>query len=124
MATANFQFERIQALKLNKKEVSDTYTVKTGRSVDGFIVDNPIDIVSPTDDFTLTVPDGEVMGQRLVISMTANADAKECTVAIAKHLDGTPEALYFDGVNEHVDMLWTGNEWVNTTRSAAQSTSG
>jgi len=124
MATANHQFEKIQALKLNKKVVTSTYTVRTGRSVDGHIIDNPVDIADPTAAFTLTVPDGEVMGQELLIVMSSNSSSVECTVNVLHHLTADPEDRFLNAADESLLMRWTGTEWVPVYDTGSDATGG
>lgn len=112
MSVGNHQFERLQALKLNKKVVTSTYTVRTGRTADGHIIDNPVDVADAPSNFTLTVPDGEVMGQTLLIVMSSNASTIDCTVNVLHHLTSDPEDRILDAADETLFMLWTGTEWV------------
>ena len=124
MSTGNFQFQRIQALKQNKKVATSTYTVKTGRSSDGFVVDNPVDIADATAAFTLTVPDGEVMGQELLIVMSSNASSVECTVNVLHHLTSDSEDRFLNAADESLLMRWTGTEWIPIYDTGSDSTGG
>ena len=112
MSVGNYFFKNIQALKQNKKVVTSTYTVRTGRTADGHIVDNPVDVADAAASFTLTVPDGEVMGQLLLIVMSSNASTIDCTVNVLHHLTSDPEDRILDAADETLLMLWSGTEWV------------
>lgn len=124
MSTGNFQITRIKALKQDRKVVASTYTANTGRVEDGFQVDNPIDILNPTANFTLTIPSGAAIGQKLLIVMSVNANSKECKVSITKHVTSDPEELFLDAADEAIILMWTGTEWVSIYNTAATSTSG
>lgn len=112
MSVGNYFFKNIQALKQNKRVVTSTYTVRTGRTADGHIVDAVIDVADAPSNFTLTVPDGEVMGQTLVIVMSSNASTIDCTVNVLHHLTSDPEDRILDAADETLLMLWSGTEWV------------
>jgi len=60
----------------------------------------------------LTVPDGEVMGQQLLIVMSSNTNSIDCTVNVLHHLTSDPEDRILDAADETLLMLWTGTEWV------------
>lgn len=124
MSKGNFQITRVNSLKLDKIVVTSTYTANTGRVVDGFQVDNPIDVASPAANFTLTIPSGAIIGQELLIVMSANASSTECTVSITNHVTSDPEELFLNAADESILLLWTGTEWVSVYSTASTSTGG
>lgn len=111
MSISNEQFEHLQALSLNRKVVTSDYTVRMGGASDEFAIDNPVVTdASAAATFTVTVPDGIVEGQQLLLVCgTAGADVE---IAITNHAntDSTPTAK-FDSAEEYLLLIWTGAEW-------------
>lgn len=105
MSSGNYQFERKRNYELREKTIDTTYTVKTGRSSDNLIIDNPINIADPSADFTLTVSNGSYEGQTLLITFTSDASDKTVTVTVTT---GTNYSLTAAGD-------FASLEWVNST---------
>ena len=89
----NLQYEWLRSLEINKRTVTGTYTVRTGRDSDFFVVDNPVDVADPAADFTLTVPSGVRMGQQLLVVMSSNDDSKTCSISVTNHETSDPEVF-------------------------------
>lgn len=124
MSAGNFQFERKRNYELKQKTVTATDTVRTGTSTYNGVIDNPIDVASPAADFTLTVPDGDYIGQTLFIVMSANASSKECSVSFSHHETSDPEILYLNAADEYIYAAWSGTEWVTISTTASTSSGG
>ena len=122
MSVGNEQITQLRAFDLNKKAVTTTYTVRTGRPADNFCIDNPIDLNSDTT-YTVTVPSGYKMGQTLLIVCTARTALYEANVSVTNHETSDPEIFYFDAVDEYLYLLWTGTEWVTVSNTCSDTTS-
>lgn len=59
---------------------------------------------------TVTLPDGNYVGQIKTIVMT-DATASS-TVSITHHQTSDPEVATFDAVDETGVFMWTGTEWI------------
>lgn len=110
MSVGNFQFSRIQALKLDKRAVTSAYTVRTGRSVDGHIIDNPVDVTIGTASYTVTVPDGAAMGQEVLLVCSARTSGT-VTISVSHAVGGDPKTYTMDAADEALLLRWTGTEW-------------
>jgi len=121
MSAANEQITHLRALDLNKKAVSSTFAVRTGRVVDNFVIDNPVDITSGSV-YTITVPAGYKMGQKLLLVCTARTASMEAQVSVSAHETSDPEIFYFDAVDEYLYLVWTGTEWSTISNSCGTST--
>jgi len=112
MSVGNKQLTHLRALDLNKKVVNGTYSVRTGRVTDSFVVDNPVEVDGSSAAFTLTVSDGYKIGQTLLIScQTAGNDV---TVTVTNHLNGGASeggSATMDTVDQYLYLMWTGTEW-------------
>ncbi len=103
MSGANWQYMRKQDYELHAKTITGTYTARTGTSTYNGLFDNPIIIDDPAADFTLTVPDGEYVGQELMIVLESNASSVTVTVTATTGTDYTlATAGYW------VLVRWTG----------------
>jgi len=112
MSVGNKQLTHLRALDLNKKTVTGTYAVRTGRVTDSFIVDNPVEL-DPASAFTLTVSDGYKMGQTLLISFQGG-DTTAVTVTVTNHTNGTTRAARSTAMNaddEYILFIWLGATW-------------
>lgn len=110
MSVGNFQFQRLEALKLNKKDVTVAYTVKTGRSTDGFVIDNPVDVTIGTASYTVTVSDGAAMGQEVLLVCSARTSGT-VTISVSHAVGGDPKTYTMDAADEALLLRWTGTEW-------------
>lgn len=121
MSVGNEQITQLRALGQDKKAVTTTYTVRTGRPTDDFVVDNPIDLSSETT-YTVTIPSGYKMGQTLLITCTVRTALYEANVSVTNHETSDPEIFYFDAVDEYLYLLWTGTEWVTVSNTCGTTT--
>lgn len=121
MSITNWFFSELKALAQNKKVVVTAYTVKVGSTANNFQVDRVIDVGDPADDFTITVPDGEAIGQELTIVMSSNANSKTCSVSITHHETSDPEVLILNAADEYIKLIWTGTEWATIATTATTS---
>lgn len=105
MSKANFQFEKLEAYKMDETTVATTHSVKTGRVADTFKIENPIKIVDPADDFTITVSNGVYAGQKLLIYMSSNGNSKTATISATVGDDCT-----LDTAGDYISY-----EWIDST---------
>ena len=103
MSAGNLQFTTNRAYDLNEKTFTATGTLRTGRSADHFIFDNPVKVTDPAADVTLTVPDGVELGQRLHVNFTSDASSKTVTVDTTTGDNGSLTAA-----GDFVSMEWCG----------------
>lgn len=111
MSLTNYFYNLIKALEQNKVTVTGTYTVRVGTVANGFAVDRVIDVDDPAADFTLTVPDGEQIGQELLIVMSSNGSSKTCTVSVTHHANADSGTASLDAADEYLKLIYTGTEW-------------
>jgi len=109
MSVGNEQITYLRALDLNKKVVNGTYSVRTGRVTDTFVIDNPVEVDGSVGTFTLTVSDGYKIGQTLLIS--CQTAGNNVTVTVTHHLNGDAGTATMDTVDQYLYMIWTGTEW-------------
>lgn len=102
MGNKNDQFREIQGLEGNQRLVTVSTTLRVGRPTDAFVIDQPV-LVNPGAALTITVPDGYVEGQRLLITYTTGT-----THLVTVSLTGTNLALTTAG--DYASL-----EWVNDT---------
>lgn len=96
MASAGnfFNTERM-AYDLRTKQLTTaagniTYTAKTGRVEDNFVVDRVIRVTTtPTYNMTITVPDGSYYGQELLVIFEVEASAETVDVTTTTGDDAT-----------------------------------
>jgi len=115
MSVANKQITHLRALDANKKVITGTYTVRTGRVTDNFVIDNPIEL-DPASTFTLTVPSGYKMGQTLLLTFQGG-DTTAVTVDVLLHETTDPEKYTMDADDEYLLLIWTGTEWAEVGKS-------
>jgi hypothetical protein len=104
MSFANFQHARSLDYTLHEKSVTAAYTVKTGTPTYDGLIDNPINIADPAADFTLTVPDGQYLGQELVVVLTSNASSATVTITTTTGDDNT-----LDTAGDFAVYQWMGS---------------
>lgn len=121
MTATNHQLTKLKALDINRKVVTGTYTIRTGRPTDGFQIDNPVDIDDPAADFTLTLPSGYKMGQTVLVVMSSNASSKTATLSITNHETSDPETLLHNAADEYTYLVWTGTEWATISNTSTIS---
>lgn len=105
MSKANYFNTRREAYKLRTTTLTNesTYTARVGSSDDSFVVDAVIKIVTTTDgnDLTITVPNGQYSGQRLLLIFDTLGDDETVTVTVTKG-----DTVTFDAEDEWVELLW------------------
>jgi hypothetical protein len=111
MSGANFAYDRKSAAELGEVAVIGTYTVRTGRTADGLVIDGPINVTDPAADFVLTVPSGTFIGQQVLIVMSANTNSKTATITVTNHANADAGTAALDAVDEAMLLIWTGTEW-------------
>jgi len=109
MAVTNHFFAEIQAFDEVERAVSATYTTKVGSTSDNFIVDRVITVTDPADNFTITVTNGTVEGQRLLISFLNDSESKTVTVTCTTGSDYSLTAA-----GHYASLEWVGSSsgWV------------
>jgi hypothetical protein len=116
MSIGNFQVNRNRAYQLNKKTISATYTVRVGASSDQFVMDNPIVVDDPSDDFTITVPDAVEIGQTWMVVLESNTNSKTVTITTTTGDDNT-----LDTEGDFALYVWAGDTsgWQQITGEVA-----
>ena len=95
-----------------------TYTAKTGRATDNFIIDAVIQVVTTSgNDMAITLPDGTHAGQTCLIECTTNAGATD-TIDVATSTGD--DSTQITGVSGWSLLLWIDdtNGWVEQNGSA------
>jgi len=101
---ANFFYHQLSALDNNKRTVTKTCTIRVGSADDGFAIDQPVDVVNPAADTTVTVPDGVQIGQELLVTFNGNSASKTLTLTCTT---GTDYSSSTSG--QWTKMVWTGS---------------
>jgi len=104
MSYSNFQHARRMDYTLHDKTITATATVKTGRPADDGLFDNPILVVNPAANTTVTIPDGDYVGQTLFIVLNGNASSVTLTVTCTTGTDYTTTTS-----GQWTLMVWTGS---------------
>jgi len=99
----NFQFTHNRSRASQEKLITASATIRTGRVTDSFAFDNPVVVTDPEDDVTITVPDGQEIGQRLNILFTSDDNSKTVTVTTTTGDDGSLTAA-----GDFVALEWFG----------------
>lgn len=100
---ANFFYQQLSALDNNKRTVTKTCTIRVGSADDDFAIDQPIILVNPAADVTLTVPDGVQIGQELLVMFNGNSHSKTLTVTCTTGTDYSTSTT-----GQWTKMVWTG----------------
>lgn len=121
MSSGNWQTERKRNYELKKKLVTTSETVKTGLPSQNYIYENPVYVNDPAAALTITVGDGEYIGQTIYITNKSNSGSYAITISVNKHYTSSPET--FTITNEAQDLLltWNGEKW-STTGGTATAT--
>lgn len=122
MSSGNFFNTERMAYDLRTKQLTTaagniTYTAKTGRVEDNFVVDRVIRVTTtPTYSMTITVPDGSYYSQRLFILFEVEGGTETVDVTTTTGDEGT-QLTAAGGYNE---LLWAGPTigWVLINSSA------
>ena len=116
MSAGNWFETRRAAHNLREREVTTAYTVRTGGSTYNFVVDRVITIPTATSAFTVTVPDGEFRGQRLLVVVT-----KTGTMANTVHVTTGTDNYHLRYARDYVSLEWIGSGdkgWIYLNKSA------
>ena len=95
MSSFNWFTTENKALNLRTKNLATksgniTYTAKTGRAADNFVVDRVIKVTTTsTFVMTITVPDGVAYGQQLLVLFEVEGNAETVDVATTTGDDAT-----------------------------------
>ncbi len=104
MSYANVQHALRMDMKLHELTVTATATVKTGTPTYDGLFDNPVVVDDPADDVTLTIPDGDYVGQTLMVAFNGNTNSKTLTVTCTTGTDYTTTTS-----GQYTLMVWTGS---------------
>ena len=124
MASSGNWFEtKRKAYKLRTKVLTTsatvtTYTAKTGRASDGFIVDRVIQVITVSgNDMTITLPNGVFAGQQLLVECTTNGGT---TDTIDVDVDKGDDSTQITGVSGWSILMWIDgtNGWIEMAQSA------
>ena len=114
MSAGNILYEQARARILNEVNVGDTYSVRTGRPTDSFILDSSVMCTSTAavGNFTVTVPDGVAIGQRVAIVFEVEGSNETITVTTTTGPDFSLTAAA-----DYVRLEWLGSVvgWVADT---------
>ena len=94
-----------------------TYTAKTGRAADNFIVDRVIRVNGTSGSaMTITVPDGVAYGQRLLVILEVYASTSTVDVSTTTGDDSTQ----MTAAGGYSDLVWHGATlgWVELSNEA------
>jgi len=122
MAAENFlakdDFGQSQREKsLSTKSGLITYTAKTGRAADDFVIDRVIRVTTTsTFDMTITVPDGVYYGQRLLVIFEVEGSSETVDVSTTTGDDATQ----MTAAGGYSDLVWMGSTlgWVELSNEA------
>ena len=93
-------------------------TAKTGRTADNFIIDRVIRVTTTSggENKTITVPDGEYYGQRLLVILEVLGDDETLNVTCSTGDSGTQ----MTGAGGYSDLCWMGSTlgWVELSNEA------
>ncbi len=59
-----------------------------------------------------TLPDGHMIGQRKILSLSARPGSNNVTLTVTNHADGDGGTYTFDAVGETVVLEWMGTDWI------------
>ena len=107
----------IRTVNLTTASGKITYTARTGRVADNFVMDRVINVTTTsTYSMTITVPDGVYMGQLLLVSFVTEAGTETVDVTTTTGSDATQ--MTDDG--GYSLLMWTDsvNGWVVLSYSA------
>jgi len=111
MSSGNWDKERKRNFELQKRRVSADYTIKTGRSADSGILDNPVAIYDPADDIAITLPDGSYIGQEVMVVVESNDDTKDAVLTVSSSSSASEDVITLEDAGEYVKLIWNGTDW-------------
>lgn len=109
MSAGNFQITQLRAFELNKKIITANATIRTGRTTDNFVIDNPVDL-QPAAATAVTLPDGYKMGQMVLISYQGTGTTA-VTLTVTHHANVDAGTTTLNAADEYILLVWTGTEW-------------
>lgn len=111
MAAENFQAKADygQVQRIKQFTTSDgviTYTAKTGRAADDFVIDRVIRVTTgSTFSLTITVPNGVYYGQRLLIMFEVEGGTETID---ANNAAAGAISTQMDAAGGYSDLIWMG----------------
>lgn len=122
MSAFNWFTTRHKALNERTKQLTTadgtiTYTAKTGRAADNFIIDRVIRVTSTADyAMTITVPDGVAYGQLLLVIFEVLGDDETVDVSTTTGDDATQ----MTAAGGYSELQWQGSTlgWVELSNEA------
>ena len=122
MSAGNFFHTEKMAYDLRTKALTTsatvtTYTAKTGRVADNFVVDRVIRVDGTSGSaMTITVPDGVYYGQRLLVILEVYAATSTVDVSTTTGDDATQ----MTAAGGYSDLVWMGDTlgWVELSNEA------
>lgn len=111
MSAFNWFSTRKKAFDIRQKNITTsatvtTYTARVGSVSDNFIHDRVINVTTAADcDITITVPNGQYEGQRMLINCIAEGSAETITVTCTTGSD-----YAFTDIGAYCSL-----EWANAT---------
>ena len=122
MSAGNFLYTEARAYKQGTVALTTsasviTYTAKTGRDDDAFMIDRVIRVTTAsTYSMTITVPDGIAYGQKLTVIFEVEGGTETVDVTTTTGDDGT-QLTAAGGYNE---LVWHGSTlgWCLVSSSA------
>lgn len=94
-----------------------TYTAKTGRAADDFVIDRVIRVTTTADyALTITLPDGVYYGQRCLVILETLGDDEAVDVSTTTGDDATQ----MTAAGGYSDLVWMGSTlgWVELSNEA------
>ena len=122
MSAFNWFNTEKEAFKMRTKELTTgsgdiTYTAKTGRAADNFIIDRVI-VVTTTADYamTITLPDGVYYGQECLVILEVLGDDETVDVSTTTGDDATQ----MTASGGYSNLMWMGSTlgWVEMDNEA------
>jgi hypothetical protein len=122
MSAANFFNTEKRAVELRTVDLTTsssltTYTAKTGRVTDNFVMDRVINVTTTSgNSMTITVPDGVYPGQLLLVSFVTEGNVEHVDVAT----DIGDDATQMTDAGGYWLGIWTDsvNGWATLKYSA------
>ena len=122
MASENFQakgdFGQVQRVKaLTTSTAVVTYTAKSGRAADDFVIDRVIRVNGTSGSaMTITLPDGVYYGQRCLVILEVYAATSTVDVSTTTGDDATQ----MTAAGGYSDLVWMGSTlgWVELSNEA------
>jgi hypothetical protein len=122
MSAFNWFNTEKQAYDMRTKQLTTadgtiTYTAKTGRAADNFIIDRVIRVTTTsTYSMTITLPDGVYYGQRCLVIFEVEGGTETLDVSTTTGDDATQ----MTAAGGYSDLMWMGDTlgWVELSNEA------